>query len=85
MQNYNLKQDLIKIELFLKKNDLSSALKIYEKINKNWENYKNSLDKKTADKLLEIVKFINTLLKQKKDTLLNAQKFLNICKAYSKF
>jgi len=85
MEISDLKQDLIKIEFFLKKGDLSSALKIYEKINKNWEDYKSSLDIKTAKELLNIVKFIETLLKQKRDSFFNTQKCLNLCKIYSKF
>ena len=43
MPEHNLREELIKIELAVKKNELDFALNLFEKINQNWEEYKKGI------------------------------------------
>jgi len=85
MSEYNLREDLIKIELAIKKDNLDLALKFYKKINQNWEEYKKSINKEEIINLLKLSKFIEKLLIEKRKKFVDCKKLLQIRKAYSKF
>ena len=85
MSEYNLREDLIKIELAIKKNNLDLALEFYKKINQNWEEYKKSIDEEKVIDLLKLSEFIEKLLIEKRKKFADRKKLLQIRKAYSKF
>ena len=85
MSEYNLREDLIKIELAIKKDNLDLALEFYKKINQNWEEYKKSIDKEEIINLLKLSEFIEKLLIEKRKKFADRKKLLQIRKAYSKF
>ncbi|QER41850.1 hypothetical protein F1847_03465 [Thermodesulfobacterium sp. TA1] len=85
MSRPNLKERLIEIELAIKNQDLDRALKLYEEINLNWEDYKNSINQENLQAILNLVNFLEKLLKEKQAELIETQKFLNLKKAYTKF
>ena len=85
MSEYNLKEDLIKIELAIKRDNLDLALKFYKKINQNWEEYKKNIDEEEVINLLKLSEFIEKLLIEKRKKFADCKKLLQIRKVYSKF
>ena len=85
MSEYNLREDLIKIELAIKKDNFDLALKFYKKINQNWEKYKKNIDEEEIINLLKLSEFIEKLLIEKRKKFADCKKLLQIRKAYSKF
>jgi len=85
MSKYNLREDLIEIELAIKKDNLDLALEFYKKINQNWEEYKKSIDKKEVIDLLKLSELIEKLLIEKRKKFADRKKLLQIRKAYFKF
>lgn len=81
----DLKDLLLEIELSLKKEDWERALFLYEEIEKNWENHLKSLDKEKAQTALNLVIFIDSLLKEKIKVLKEEMVYLSTRKSYSKF
>jgi len=85
MKSYNLKEDLIKIEVAIKKNELDLALKLFEEINQNWEEYKKEITLEEVKTLLKLSEYIGKLLLEKKESFFDRKKFLELRKAYSNF
>jgi len=85
MSEYNLKEDLIKVQLAIKQNNLEQALQIYEKINNQWDKYKKNLNPEEIQPLLNLVDYIENLLKEKNKKTIEIQKFLNLRKSYTRF
>jgi dihydrodipicolinate synthase/N-acetylneuraminate lyase len=85
MSEYNLKEDLIKVQLAIKQNNLEQALQIYEKINNQWDKYKENLNPEEVQALLNLVDYIENLLKEKNKKTIEIQKFLNLRKSYTRF
>ncbi|RLG12908.1 hypothetical protein DRN73_01125 [Candidatus Pacearchaeota archaeon] len=86
MEKDNLKDLLLKIELFLKVNKIDEALILYQKLNKNWNFYKNSITtEKEKNLLLRLVNYIDSILREKKTYFLECSKFLELRKKYSKY
>ncbi len=80
-----LKGKLLEIELSLKKEDWEKALHLYEEIEKNWEKYSKGLDLDEARTCLDLVIFIDSLLKEKVNSLKEEKGYLSVRKSYSKF
>jgi len=80
-----LRNLLLEIELSLKKEDWDRALSLYQEIEKNWEIYFKSLDTEKAKVALELINFIDSLLKEKIKSLKEEKKYLSARKNYSKF
>ena len=85
MSEYNLKEDLIKVQLAIKQNNLEQALQIYEKINNQWNEYKKNLNPEEVQSLLNLIDYIENLLKEKNKKTIEIQKFLNLRKSYTRF
>lgn len=85
MENFNLKEILLKIELAIKKNELDLALKLYEDINKNWEEYQKGITPEEVKPLLKLSEYIEKLLLEKKEGFFDRKKLLQLRKVYSKF
>ncbi len=81
----DLKRILLEIELSLKRNDLERAAFLYNEIEKNWEFYVRSLDLEKAKSALNIVNFIESLLKEKIKVLKEEKDYLLTRRSYSKF
>lgn len=85
MSSHNLKDELVKIELALRKNELDLALNLFEKIEKNWEVYKKEIKEEEIEGLIKLSEFIGKLLLEKKKNLLACEKLFQLRKIYSKF
>ncbi|PMP65095.1 MAG: hypothetical protein C0190_07110 [Thermodesulfobacterium geofontis] len=85
MQEYNLKEALIKIELAIKKNEFDLALMLYEEINKNWEEYEKEITPDSAKNFLKLSEYIEKLLLEKRKNFFDRKNLLQLRKAYSKF
>lgn len=85
MSSHNLKDELVKIELALKKNELDLALNLFEKIEKNWEVYKKEIKEEEIEGLIKLSEFIGKLLLEKKKNFLVCEKLFQLRKNYSKF
>ncbi len=85
MQKCSLKEALIKIELAIKKDELDKALKLYEEINKNWQQYEKTVDKEEIKSLLKLLDYIEKLLLEKKKNFFDRKKLFQLRKAYSRF
>ncbi len=85
MQKCSLRETLIQIEVAIKKNDLDTALRLYEKINKNWGEYKKTLNKEEVKALIKLTGYIEKLLLEKKKNFFDRKKFFQLRKAYSRF
>ncbi|MGC9109857.1 MAG: hypothetical protein ACP5HI_06380 [Caldimicrobium sp.] len=81
----DLKRILLEIELSLKRDDLERARFLYNEIEKNWEIYVRSLDLEKAKSALNIVNFIESLLKEKIKVLKEEKDYLLTRRSYSKF
>ncbi len=80
-----LKELLLEIELSLKNEDWDRALFLYEEIEKNWDLYVQFLDMEKAKVALELLYFIDALLKEKLKSLKEEKDYLSARKNYSKF
>lgn len=85
MSDYNLREALVKVELAIKKNEFDKALELYEKINKNWEEYQKNLNQIEIKELLKLLEYIKNLLLEKQKELFDRKKLFQLRKAYSKF
>ena len=85
MPEYNLKEELIKVELAIKKNELDTALNLFEKINQNWEEYKKGIKQEEVKSLIKLSEYIEKLLLEKKKNFFDRKKLFQLRKAYSKF
>lgn len=85
MQKCSLKEVLIKIELAIKKDELDKALKLYEEINKNWQQYEKTVDKEDVKTLLKLLDYIEKLLLEKRKNFFDRKKLFQLRKAYSRF
>ncbi|MGC9017851.1 MAG: hypothetical protein ACP5JQ_06695 [Caldimicrobium sp.] len=81
----DLKRILLEIELSLKRDDLERASFLYNEIEKNWEIYVRSLDLEGARSALNLVNFIESLLKEKIKVLKEEKDYLLTRRSYSKF
>ncbi|MGC8965878.1 MAG: hypothetical protein ACP5KO_03635 [Caldimicrobium sp.] len=81
----DLKKILLEIELSLKRDDLERARFLYNEIEKNWEIYVRSLDLEGARSALNLVNFIESLLKEKIKVLKEEKDYLLTRRSYSKF
>jgi len=84
-EGFCLKEELIKIQLALKNNDLDEAIKLYEKIEKFWESYAKRLSPEEVQASLRLVDYIEKLLKEKNERSVEKRKFLNLRKSYTQF
>ncbi|AIH04002.1 MULTISPECIES: hypothetical protein [Thermodesulfobacterium] len=80
-----LKERLIEIELAIKNQDLDKALTIYEEIDQNFEKYVKNIKQEELKSVLNLVEFLEKLLKEKQAELIESKKFLNLKKAYTRF
>ncbi|MBO8143133.1 MAG: hypothetical protein H0Z16_00885 [Thermodesulfobacterium sp.] len=85
MLEHNLREELIKIELAVKKNELDFALNLFEKINQNWEEYKKGIKQEEIKALIKLSEYIEKLLLEKKKNFFDRKKLFQLRKAYSKF
>ncbi|MGB9761101.1 MAG: hypothetical protein ACPLWD_01220 [Caldimicrobium thiodismutans] len=81
----DLKRILLEIELSLKRDDLERASFLYNEIEKNWEIYVRSLDLEGARSALNLINFIESLLKEKIKVLKEEKDYLLTRRSYSKF
>ncbi|MGC8871948.1 MAG: hypothetical protein ACP5QC_03600 [Caldimicrobium sp.] len=81
----DLKKILLEIELSLKRDDLERARFLYNEIEKNWEIYVRSLDLEGARSALNLINFIESLLKEKIKVLKEEKDYLLTRRSYSKF
>lgn len=80
-----LKNLLLEIELSLKKEDWDRALSLYEEIEKNWEIYSKNLDRERAKVALDLVNFIDSLIKRKIESLKEEKSYISARKNYSRY
>jgi len=85
MSDYNLREALVRVELAIKKNEFDKALELYEKINKNWEEYQKNLNQIEIKELIKLLEYIKNLLLEKQKELFDRKKLFQLRKAYSKF
>ncbi len=80
-----LKELLLEIELFIKKEEWERALSLYENINKEWKELSSGLSQEEAEESLRLVNFIEDLLKKKAGSLQVEDRYLKTRQSYTKF
>ncbi len=80
-----LKEELIKIQLYLREDRLDEAEKIYKKILDDWDVIKEKLDKKEILDSLKIVEFLEKILKEKRKKLETKNKYLKLRQKYTSY
>jgi predicted nucleotidyltransferase len=80
-----LKEKLLQIQLYLLKNEFSSALALYEEILENWKAYSQDIPKEEVSELLRLVNHLKEILQEKGRVLKKKQAYFKVRKEYARY
>lgn len=81
----NLKERLLEIELAIKNEEWDKALSLYETIEREWLKLSQGLTLPETKSLLNILNFIDSLLKEKIFFFQQNKNYLKLRQSYTKF